>query len=190
MSEKDLACRAITIEEFYEITDALRSGFAGCKPNPRAAEALLLEANTGLRISDIVKLRLCDIILESGRRRLNIQEQKTGKWRRFTVNGRIYDHLVKYCYENNIGPDEIIFDVTPRSVQRQLAKAVDWLGYDGNISTHSFRKLFATKIYNENGCDVALVQELLQHSSAETTRHYLTISSQQVENALEKHALL
>ena len=34
------------------------------------------------------------------------------------------------------------------------------------INAHSFRKWYATEIYNNNGCDIALVQRLLQHSSA------------------------
>lgn len=188
--EKGLARRAITPEEYREILDALGRGFSGCKPNPRAAAVLTIEANTGLRVSDVVKLRLCDIVQDGGRRRLNITEQKTGKSRKFTVNARVYNFLVGYCYENGIKQDEVIFNITPRSVQRQLEKAVDWLGLEGNIGTHSFRKLFALRMYEGSGCDIALVQELLQHASAETTRRYITVSAQKTEEALEKYTLL
>jgi site-specific recombinase XerD len=63
------------------------------------------------------------------------------------------------------------------------------LGYEG-ISTHSFRKWFATEIYKNNGYDIALVQRLLQHSSAATTQRYIGIEPQRVERAIEGHVCL
>lgn len=50
----------------------------------------MLEANLGLRISDIVQLRLCDIVKDGNRYRLAIIEQKTGKARVFTVPLALY----------------------------------------------------------------------------------------------------
>ncbi len=49
---------ALTQEQYKEIIHTMKQGFTGCRPNSRAATALILEANLGLRISDIVKLRL------------------------------------------------------------------------------------------------------------------------------------
>ena len=65
----------------------------------------------------------------------------------------------------------------------------DYLGYEG-ISTHSFRKWYATEIYKSNGYDIALVQRLLQHSSAATTQRYIGIEPQRIEQAIENHARL
>ena len=65
----------------------------------------------------------------------------------------------------------------------------DYLGYEG-ISTHSFRKWYATEIYNANGFDIALVQRLLQHSSAATTQRYIGIEPQRIEQAIQNHAQL
>ena len=75
--------RAINREEFEKIIETIRTGFilpnGECvRPNVRIAAALILEANLGLRIGDIVRLRLADILFESGRYHLNIIEQKTG----------------------------------------------------------------------------------------------------------------
>ena len=53
---------ALTVEQYKEIISTMKQGFCGCRPNPRAATALMLEANLGLRISDILQLRLCDIV--------------------------------------------------------------------------------------------------------------------------------
>ena len=61
--------------------------------------------------------------------------------------------------------------------------------YEG-ISTHSFRKWYATEIYKANGFDIALVQRLLQHSSATTTQRYIGIEPQRIEQAIQNHAQL
>ena len=53
---------ALTTEQYKEIIHTMKQGFTGCRPNSRAATALILEANLGLRISDIVKLRFADIV--------------------------------------------------------------------------------------------------------------------------------
>ena len=76
---------ALTADQYREIISTMRQGFTGCRPNDRIATALMLEANLGLRISDIVKLRLRDIVRDGERYRLSITEQKTGKARTFTV---------------------------------------------------------------------------------------------------------
>ena len=54
----------------------------------------------------------------------------------------------------------------------------------------SFRKWYATEIYKNNGCDIALVQRLLQHSSAAVTQRYIGIEPQRIEKAIEGHAEL
>ena len=181
--------RALTVEEYNQIIDTMRSGFSGCRPNNRIATALIIEANLGIRISDILKLRLADIIKESNRYRLNIVEQKTRKSRNFTVPVEIYQYIKIYCLENGIGDDEIIFPITERAVQKQLKIVTDWLELD-NVSTHSFRKFFATQVYQNNDYNIVLVQQLLQHSSPAITQRYIGISSKDIETALNKHKFL
>ena len=52
------------------------------------------------------------------------------------------------------------FPITEQAFQKQFAIVCDYLGFEG-ISTHSFRKWYATEIYKANGYDIALVQRLL-----------------------------
>ena len=101
--------KALTTEQYKEIIQTLREGFSGCRPNERIATALVLEGNLGLRISDILKLRLGDIVREGDRYRLEIVEQKTGKHRIFTVPLVIYQYVENYCLRNGIGCTEAIF---------------------------------------------------------------------------------
>ena len=181
--------KALTTEQYKEIIQTMKEGFCGCRPNERVATALVLEGNLGLRISDIVKLRLCDIVLDGDRYRLEIVEQKTGKSRVFTVPLVIQQYIENYCLRNGLRRDELIFPLTERAIQKQLKIVCDYLGFEG-ISTHSFRKWYATEIYKNSGYDIALVQRLLQHSSAATTQRYIGIEPQRIETAIQGHAQL
>ena len=180
---------ALTRAQYREIITTMKEGGAGFRPNERIATALVLEGNLGLRISDIVRLRLADIVSDGGRYRLAITEQKTGKQRVFTVPLVIYQYIENFCLRNGIGRNELMFPLTTRAIQKQLALVCDYLGYEG-ISTHSFRKWYATEIYKKNGYDIALVQRLLQHSSAAVTQRYIGIEPQRIEKAIEGHAEL
>ena len=181
--------KALTTEQYKEIIQTMREGFCGCRPNERIATALVLEANLGIRISDITKLHRRDIVQNGGRYHLQITEQKTGKKRIFTVPMVIAQYIENYCLRNNIEAHDLIFPITARAVQKQLKLVCDYLGYEG-ISTHSFRKWYATEIYKNNGYDITLVQRLLQHSSATVTQRYIGIEPQRIEAAIEGHAQL
>lgn len=184
--------KALTQEQYETIIDTMRTGFSGFRPNNRTATVLVLEANLGLRIGDILQLTLNSFIKESGRYHLDIVEEKTGKTRTFTVPAEIYSFIRDYCDENNIrDKDARIFPVTERAIQKQLKLVCDYLGegFEG-ISTHSFRKYFATEIYVNNDYNIVLVQQLLQHSSPTVTQRYIGISSKTMEDALKKHIRL
>ena len=181
--------KALTTEQYTEIIKTMKEGSSAFRPNKRIATALVLEGNLGLRISDILKLRPSDIVRDGNRYRLEITEQKTGKRRVFTVPLVIEQYIENYCLRNGIGRNDLIFPITERAVQKQLSLVCDYLGYQG-ISTHSFRKWYATEIYKANGYDIALVQRLLQHSSAAVTQRYIGIEPQRIEAAIQNHAQL
>ena len=188
-AEMNKKTKALTTEQYTEIIKTMREGTFACRPNDRVATALVLEGNLGLRISDILYLRLADIVRDGDRYRLDITEKKTGKQRSFTVPLVIYQYIENYCLRNGIGRSERIFPLTERAIQKQLAIVCDALGYEG-IGTHSFRKWYATEIYKNNGYDIALVQRLLQHSSATITQRYIGVEPQRIEQAIEEHVQL
>ena len=181
--------KALTTEQYTEIIKTMKEGSSAFRPNERIATALVLEGNLGLRISDILKLRPSDIVRDGDRYRLEITEQKTGKQRVFTVPLVIEQYIENYCLRNGIGRNDLIFPITERAVQKQLSLVCDYLGYQG-ISTHSFRKWYATEIDKASGYDIALVQRLLQHSSAAVTQRYIGIEPQRIETAIQNHAQL
>ena len=177
---------ALTVEQYEAIITAMRTGGSGFRPNKRVETILTLEANLGLRISDILALRPSSIVRDGNRYRLRVTEKKTSKKRPFTVPEPVANYIEDYCIENNIGPNDLIFPIKERNVQTYLAKVTDYLGFEG-IGTHSFRKFFATDILIKNNYNFLLVQRLLQHSSISITQRYLGISSKEMEDALESH---
>lgn len=185
---------ALSEEQYRNIIETIRNGFM-CpdghivKSNNRIATALVLEANLGLRISDILQLRLSAIVRDGDRYRLNIVEQKTKKKREFTVPTDIYIYIQNYALENNINPNAKLFDISERTIQNHLQLVCGYLNFY-NVSTHSFRKFFATSIYLNNNYNVELVRVLLQHSSVATTQRYIGIGSKEIENALQNHVKL
>lgn len=186
-------CRSITTDEFRKIITAIKNGFiyegTRVQPNERIAMILTVEGNLGLRISDVLALHLSDIVKDGDRYRLSITEIKTGKPRNFTVPLEIYNYLQTYAYENGIAKESKLFDVGKRVVQQHLDKTCRYLSIHG-VSTHSFRKYFATQVYIESGYNVELVRELLQHSSVTTTQRYIGVGTKEIEEALAKRVLL
>lgn len=180
---------ALTADQYKEIIQTMKEGFSGARPNPRIATALMLEANLGLRISDILRLRLADIVKDGDRYRLSIVEQKTGKARVFTVPLPLYNFIRLYCIDNGITAETAMFPLTERAIQKQLKAVCDYLNIPG-VSTHSFRKYYATEIYTHNGYNIALVQQLLQHSSTAVTQRYIGIQQKEIEAAIENHLCL
>ena len=87
-------CVALADEQYRESIRLLREGFVlegkTIKPNPRIAAIEVLQASLGLRLGDVLQLRMGSFVKDNGRWRLDIKEQKTGKVRGFTVAVEIY----------------------------------------------------------------------------------------------------
>lgn len=190
MNKKTLA---LTEEQYKTIITTIRKGFeynkVVYKPNDRVAFALTLEANLGLRVSDIVNLSVSSIIKDGDRYRLDIVEQKTNKTRTFTVPNEIYQYIVDYALDHGISKNARLVPISERAIQKHLKVVCEYLGLSG-IGTHSFRKYFATSIYLNSNYNIEIVRELLQHSSAAITQRYIGIQQKEVEDALLRHIKL
>ena len=186
-------CRALEEDEYRKIILLLRTGYEykGIKhrPNDKIATILVLQANLGCRIGDIVTLRTDSIVKDGSIHRLNITEQKTGKKRYFIVPEPIVTFIQDYCKCNGITEGALfpgtggLECITKDAVWKQLQPITRYLGLE-NISCHSFRKAYALAIYTRSNHDIDLVRTVLQHSSVTITQQYLKRSDAQVEAAL------
>ncbi len=185
--------RAIDDEIYKQIISTMQKGFkyegVQYKPNERIATVLQLEYNLGLRVGDILNLTMDSFMRDGNRYRLDIHEQKTGKYRNFTVPVEIYNFVRDYAYDNSINSKARLFPITERAVLKHLKVTCEYLKIEG-IGSHSFRKAFATNVYVNNHYNIELVRVLLQHSSVTVTQRYIGIGSKELEDAIEKNISL
>lgn len=173
----------VTRQQYENIIVTMKKGSSYFRPNQRIAFVLMLEANLGMRIEDILLLTPDSFVYECGRYRLAIKEQKTRKKRPFPVSDELHQEIMAYCEKYGIKGSDRLYPFGERNVQKYLQKVTDYLGYD-RISTHSFRKYFAHQLYEKSGKDIRVVQYVLQHVSPAVTQRYLNLQPDNVEDLL------
>jgi integrase/recombinase XerD len=157
--------------EVRRLVDASRS------PYERALIMLLY--STGMRVSELVRMRTADLDPDRGMVRVR---QGKGSKDRYTLlseraAGAVEDHL-RYC-DDGVG---WVFPgaregrpITTRSVQKTIARMGERAGIRKKVTPHVLRHSFATHLL-EAGTDIRFIQQLLGHSSTRTTEIYTHVS--------------
>lgn len=145
--------------------------------------AVSLGYAAGLRVSEIINLKLKDFDLEE-----SIIHVKNAKGRKDRIT--IFPEKLKNDFQNFItGKDknDFIFEsnrggkLTTTSLQKVFKKALKKSGIKKEATFHSLRHSFATHLL-ENGTDVRYVQELLGHSNIRTTQIYTKVTNPKLKN--------
>lgn len=128
---------------------------------------LLLSLETGLRIGDVVALKVKDLKPDG----LHYIASKTKKKGVALVSFSLRQRLTKkgkWLFPSPYKPDK---HITRQAVWARMKKAGERAGVDlEGLSPHAMRKAFAVELYREKGFKA--VQEALQHSYASTTEIY------------------
>ena len=170
--------------------EALKKVLAG---NKRDLLMFVLGINSGLRISDILEMRVGDTIDERNRPRdgYELREGKTGKARKFpfpkNVEKAISDYLGDYAGDR----DRYLFASRKgdnRPITRQhawtiLNAAARQVGITDKIGTHTLRKTFGYHAY-KNGTDITLLQSILNHSAPSVTLRYIGITQDDMDEVI------
>jgi len=128
----------------------------------------------GLRVSEVVKLKVNDVLLDE-----NIgwvRKGKGNKDRPFIIPICLKEQI-KILIENNklyLFPGNKKSHLTAKSVQCIVKKATKLAGIKKNVHPHTFRHSFATHVLEE-GNDVTAVQSLLGHNEPRTTLEYIHV---------------
>ena len=176
----------ITKEQHIEFMKAMNQNTTFYKRNPQVIAILTTECSIGCRLGDILKMKLSDIYISDKGYRLKIKEEKTGKERNVPIPDSLYAYLTEYAMTAGRKRDDTIFSITPRAVSKYIKKVANYLGYE-NISSHSWRKLYALTIYEKTNFSLVEVQQALLHSSIATTQIYLNRRSEKLEKILSEH---
>lgn len=144
---------------------------------------------TGLRVGDIKRLRWMDIMEVNP---LKVIEQKTSKVRTIPVNEHLNSIIMTAYPEMNPWQDDhLIFrqvwdpftPIDTGAINIILNNALAPYKIDGNISSHSLRKTFGRRIWENNGKTgeaLVMLMELFNHTSIFTTKRYLGIRQQEL----------
>ena len=147
--------------------------------------------NTGLRISDILKLKVWDV---KNRTHVVLREDKTGKERRFLINSNLRQQLEPYI--KNMSDDDYLFKsregnnkpLSRVQAYRIINNAIKKLGITDKIGTHTLRKTFGYHHYQQFK-DVAILQGIFNHSAPSVTLKYIGINDDIKDKTLESFNL-
>lgn len=146
--------------------------------------------SSALRISDILKLQVSDIW--DGRKPkefIMLNEKKTGKSKQFPITKNLNKAIIEFMKEYDLKLDDYIFQSrkgNKKAITRQhaayiLSEAGDYIGIKEPISTHSMRKTWGYWAY-KSGVSLVLIMEALNHSSIASTKKYLGITQDDLDN--------
>ena len=170
----------LSVEDIDRIIGAIDRSRAEGERNRAMLETLY---GCGLRVSELLDLRLSDLFFEEG----FIRVTGKGNKQRFVPIGRfnqncieLYLREIRPHWNPKKGSEDIVF-LSRRGgrLTRALVFAVvkelgERAGLRKSISPHTFRHSFATHLL-QNGADIRAIQQMLGHESITTTEVYMHV---------------
>jgi site-specific recombinase XerD len=151
-------------------------------PSLKYRAALMVCYGAGLRISEAVALKVCDI--DSKRGLIRVEQGKGRKDRYAMLSPRLLDVLRRY-YRATRPPDYLFPSwrqdrhLSSTSLQMACREAALRARIAKRVTVHTLRHSFATHLL-ENGTDIRVIQVLLGHTRIDTTARYAAVSPQLV----------
>lgn len=152
--------------------------------NPRDYLMFVLGINTGLRISDLLKLTVEGT--KDGK--VSVRETKTKKVREFSLSGTCMKTIKWYLQETGITHGTLFpstenkeHAISTRQAWHVLKKAADYVGITENVGTHTMRKTFGWYHYR-NGVSIGYLQSCFNHSSPAVTMRYIGITQDELND--------
>lgn len=150
--------------------------------NPKHHAMISVAYSGGLRVAEIVNLRVQDI--DSERMLIHVRAGKGRKDRFVPLSPRLLAELRTYWRRDRPqrylfpGPDALK-PITTHSIRQVCRKAVHAAGLRKRVTPHTLRHCFATHLL-EAGTDLRTVQMLLGHGSLKVTSRYLHVSPEKI----------
>jgi site-specific recombinase XerD len=161
----------------------------------RYRAALMTAYGAGLRVSEVVALKIGDV--DSKRMLLRIRQGKGKKDRYAMLSPRLLEVL--RCWwrsqhpagqRHTVSPEDWLFPgwrkgrhMNEASLQTTCREAARAAGLSKTVTVHTLRHSFATHML-ENGTDLRIIQALLGHTSVDTTARYAAVSPNAVARAV------
>ncbi|MEJ2162485.1 MAG: site-specific tyrosine recombinase XerD [Robiginitalea sp.] len=146
----------------------------------------------GLRVSELLDLRLSDLFFEEG----FLKARGKGGKERFVPVGpvtqkyiNLYRNQIRVHHKPQQGFEDLLFlnrrgrRLTRAMIFTIVKKQVEKAGIQKKISPHTFRHSFATHLL-QNGADIRAIQQMLGHESITTTEVYMHVDRQHLSKVV------
>ena len=181
----------LTLEEIDRIEDSIDLSKAEGARNRAIIEVLF---SCGLRVSELVNMKLSDLYLED---RVLLVRGKGNKERLVPVSTKAILDLKRWFFDRNLmkikpGEDDYVFlnrrgaHLTRTMILIMVKRQAEEAGIKKTISPHTFRHSFATALL-QGGADLRSIQAMLGHEKIDTTLVYTHISNEQLRKAILEH---
>lgn len=181
----------LTLEEIDRIEDSIDLSKAEGARNRAIIEVLF---SCGLRVSELVNMKLSDLYLED---RMLLVRGKGNKERLVPVSNKAIADLKRWFFDRNLmkikpGEDDYVFlnrrgaHLTRTMILIMVKRQAEEAGIKKTISPHTFRHSFATALL-QGGADLRSIQAMLGHEKIDTTLVYTHISNEQLRKAILEH---
>ncbi|KAB7670734.1 tyrosine-type recombinase/integrase [Bacillus sp. B1-b2] len=165
------------LESINAIKEILR------KQSQRDLLLFVLGINTGIRVSDLLSLKVKDVIDDEGMKEfLYITDSEETK--AYYLNGKVHVELEKYMKEQVLLEEDFLFKskknaqaITRQQAYRIINKAAKLVGITGKIGMHTLRKTFGYHAYRK-GIAISILMDIYNHHSPSETLKYIGINKE------------
>lgn len=162
----------LTIEELNVLENSIYSD--------EFKKPFLFSCYTGLRYSDVQKLRWCDVKTNNGKKYIEIVQKKTDE----VLSIPLIERAVNCLPQRECSDPIYVFDVPLQArFERHLSKWMKSVGIEKHITFHCARHTFATTLLTQ-GADLYTTSKLLGHTNISTTQIYAKIVDKKKEETM------
>lgn len=157
--------------------------------NTRNHLLFVLGINTGIRMNDLLELRVGQVSNKEQGFKVLFKEGKTKKTNFFIINKEIHKSLVRHLDGKKLNPDDYLFlsrkggRLRLDSVHKMIEGWCRDVGIVENVGSRTLRKTFGYHLY-QSGVSVDVIQKRFNHSSSNITLRYIGIDEQKIEDTL------
>lgn len=160
--------------------------------SPRDKLLFVMGVNSGLRVQDLLALRVAAVRGLKLGDRVPVRELKTGKPNVLIANKEIVTALEEYFAAVNPDDEHFLFKsrktanspLTTLTVTKKVKAWAAALNLKGNFGAHTLRKTWTYHQRREFGVSWEVLAKRLNHSSPSVTRRYLGVQDEEVEEVL------
>lgn len=158
--------------------------------NPRDHLLFLMGINNGLRVCDLVRIKVKDVRYLKPGDTLTIKESKTGKDNVLVINNTVYKALREYLDKVRPNDEDYVFasrkggHLQSQAVSKLVKRWTKAINLKGNYGSHTLRKTWGYIQRTEHGVGFEIICKRYNHSNPAITMRYLGIQDKEVHNTL------